>query len=490
MKYKIKNIYKEKENILTFIIILLVSVILCFNFIRFHTVPDTYCVLASEDYYSNVFFSNGRLATGAYLYIGNLLNIPVTVLTVFSAVCSIILLSFSVYILYNAISDKKDDTIIKTIKLLGAYLFVFNPLSIEHFAYVESGIIILGKFLCILSAKKLIIDKKVPIAFLLVIISGICYQGILNIFITTSVLLWVLQRYKAKDQKFFRGGGQLLWVVAISLVTLAVVIITVKGVNKILGTTDSRIGGIDFNRNYISLAFSVSKQAMEATWNLFSKYFIPTVIVVTLILLIIFGKFKNILDYLFVVLIAILSCSIPPLLGQYISIEARIITSIGSIIGISIIILVKSLTQNDKLYKKIIILIFAIMIFGINSVNYINNGIMIYNSNKLEVEDLKNIANTIKEYEETEQKKITKVAFYYDREYEYTYLNYPNNSFTIKSICTSYARKDCVQYFLNEKLTEVNRKEEFYINFKMKNWTSFSKEQLILDDDTVHICVY
>ena len=78
MKYKIKNIYKEKENILTYIIILLVSVILCFNFIRFHTVPDTYCVLASEDYYSSVFFSNGRLATGAYLYIGNLLNIPVT----------------------------------------------------------------------------------------------------------------------------------------------------------------------------------------------------------------------------------------------------------------------------------------------------------------------------------------------------------------------------------------------------------------------------
>ena len=229
---------------------------------------------------------------------------------------------------------------------------------------------------------------------------------------------------------------------------------------------------------------------METTWNLFSKYFIPTVIVVSIILLLILKKFKNILDYLFVVLIAILSCSIPPLLGKYLSIEARIITSIGSIIGISIIILVKSLKQNDKIYKRIIILIFAIFIFGINSFNYINNCIMIYNSNKLEKEELQNIASTIRKYEETEQKKITKVAFYNDIQRENTFLNYPNNSFTIKSICTSYARKDSVQYYLNEDLTEVNQNEELTEYFSMKNWTSFSEEQLIFEDDTVHICVY
>ncbi len=229
---------------------------------------------------------------------------------------------------------------------------------------------------------------------------------------------------------------------------------------------------------------------METTWNLFSNYFIPTVIVVSLILLLIFKKLENILDYLFVVLIAILSCSIPPLLGKYISIEARTITSIGSIIGISIIILVKSLTQNDKIYKRIIILIFSISIFCINSFNYINNGIMIYNSNKLEKEELQNIASTIRKYEETEQKKITKVAFYSDRERENTFLNYSNNSFTIKSICTTYARKDCVQYYLDENLTEINQNEELTEYFSMKNWTSFSKEQLIFEDDTVHICVY
>ena len=190
------------------------------------------------------------------------------------------------------------------------------------------------------------------------------------------------------------------------------------------------------------------------------------------------------------VLIAILSCAIPPLLVKYVSIEARIITSIGSIIGISIIILVKSLTKNDKIYKKIIILIFAISIFCINSINYINNGIMIYNSNKLEKVYLQNIVSTIRKYEETEQKKITKVAFYNDRERESTFLNYPNNSFTIKSICTTYARKDCVQYYLDEDLIEVNQSTEFTKYFSMKNWTSFSTEQLIFEDDTVHICVY
>ena len=202
MKDKIKDICKEKENLLTFLIILLVSVILCFNFIRFHTVPDTYNVLVKKDYNSKTFFIDGRLVTGVYLYIGNLLNIPVTVLTVISAMFGIIFLSLSVHILYKVISDKKDDTIIKIIKLLGSYLFVFNPLSIEHFAYVESGIIVLGKFLCILAAKKLIMDRKVPISFLLVIIAGICYQGILNVFITLSVLLFVLKKNEEKTKKF------------------------------------------------------------------------------------------------------------------------------------------------------------------------------------------------------------------------------------------------------------------------------------------------
>ena len=115
---------------------------------------------------------------------------------------------------------------------------------------------------------------------------------------------------------------------------------------------------------------------------------------------------------------------------------------------------------------------------------------MIYNSNKLEKEELQNIASTIRKYEETEQKKITKVAFYNDIQRENTFLNYPNNSFTIKSICTSYARKDSVQYYLNEDLTEVNQNEELTEYFSMKNWTSFSEEQLIFEDDTVHICVY
>ncbi len=486
MKEKIKSEYKEKENFLIFFSILIVSIILCFNFIRFHTVPDTYCILASEDYYSKVFFVNGRLVTGTYLYIGQLLNIPVVVLATIMGIISIVFLTLSVYILYDVIKNEKDSVIIKIIKLLGAYLFIFNPLSIEHFAYVESGIIIFGKFLCILAAKKLIIDKRKIIPFILVIIAGICYQGILNVFITTSVLFIVLQKDKKLKQKFW----QLVWVGLISLITLIVVILTVKSVNNLLGTVDSRIGGLNSNRNYILLALSVSKSAMEATWNLFSKYFIPTVIVVSIILFITLMRCKNILNYLFVVLVAILSCSIPPLLGKYISIEARIITSVGSIIGISLIILGNSILENDKNYKKIIVLIFAIIIFGINSFNYINNGIMIYNSNKLEEEYLQNIADVIKQYEEANKIKINNIAFYYDKENEYTFLNYPNNSFTIKSIYTTYARRDSVQYFLNEKLTEVNPRKDIFIYFRNKNWTSFSKEQLIFENDTVHICAY
>ncbi len=483
---ELKCKFKEKENLLIFLLILVVSIILCLDFLKFHTVPDTYTILADDNYNSKAFLKDGRIITSAYLYVGKALNIPVQVLAVFMEMVSIVCLSISVYIIYTSIINKNNNYIIKLLILMGSYLYVFNPLAIEHFAYVESGIIILGKLLCIVSAKKLVIQNKKIIPFILVIIAGICYQGILNIFITTSILFMILQKDKNKKDII----KQLIWISIICLITLLIIVGLIKGINGILKTPDERIGKISKDRDYVESLITYTNEAMTRTWNLFSRFLIPNVIMFTIILFIGLQKYKYILKYCIISLIAIFSCTVPILLQTNLSIEARKITSVGAIIGISIILLTCSIIKDKNRIRELLILFFAIIIFSINSCNYINDGIMLSKSNIQEKEYLQNIASEIKKYEEKENKKINVISFYYDRYSKRAFFNFPDNSFNIKSLYTDYARKESIEYFVGHKVKEIEPEEKYQMYFINKDWNEFSKEQLIFEDDKLYLCVF
>lgn len=241
---------KDKENLIIIGIITLLSIILCFNFIKFHTVPDTYDVLEMKQEQSLIFFKDGRIITGAYLYLGSMLNIPIPLLAVMSNIIAIVSQIISVYIIYKALIKKESTNIQKTLILIGAFVTIFNPLSIEYFAYFESGIICLGKMLCVIAAKKLIVDNKIVLPIILVLIASICYQGILNVFITIAMLLLVMQEGKLKEKAKKFG-----FIGFFCLITLFFIIILIKGINNFLGENQGRIGSLSINKNSVILLF-------------------------------------------------------------------------------------------------------------------------------------------------------------------------------------------------------------------------------------------
>lgn len=144
--------------------------------------------------------------------------------------------------------------------------------------------------------------------------------------------------------------------------------------------------------------------------------------------------------------------------------------------------------QNRK--KEIIILVFAILIFCYNTIIYINNGIMLQESNKSEKEYINDIIAEITKYEQENEKTITKVAIYIDRNSQRTSHNYPNNYMTVKTIHTAYANVDFINYYLGRKLEAIDRDEKISQYFWNKEWENFENEQLIFRDDELHLCIF
>ena len=144
--------------------------------------------------------------------------------------------------------------------------------------------------------------------------------------------------------------------------------------------------------------------------------------------------------------------------------------------------------QNRK--KEIIILVFAILIFCYNTIIYINNGIMLQESNKSEKEYINDIIAEITKYEQENEKTITKVAIYIDRTSQRTSHNYPNNYMTVKTIHTAYANVDFINYYLGRKLEAIDRDEKISQYFWNKEWENFEKEHLIFRDDELHLCIF
>ncbi len=475
---KIKNKLKlKKENIITYSIILILSIILCSNFIKFHTVPDTYIMLVEKGYNCYRYFNEGRIVIALFLYFGYLLNIPLQALTVFMAVFSIVCLSSSAYIIYNVFAEKEDSLLKKGIMLIGSMLILFNPLSIEHLAYVESGIMSLGSLLCVMAAKTLVIDNKKILPIITVSLAALCYQGIINIFITVTALFIIFQ-----DSSWKEKIKQFVLMCLCCIIAVLVQVVIIKIVNYNIDAKTSRDIGIWFDKSLLH----ISTVVLINDWNLYPRYFIITVIMVSTISLLITKDIKYTLKYIFAVIIAILACSIPATYVKEMTLgmAARTTTAVGSIIGISVIMLGK------KIDNKIIITLITGVILAVDAYTYINNGVMISISNKLEEEYLQKIVTDVKKYENETGNEIKNICIYYDANPQATFRNFPNNSFTVKALITIYARRHILEYYLERDLMEIEENIETYKYFKTKDWDEYSIEQLIFDEDTLNLCVY
>lgn len=173
-----------------------------------------------------------------------------------------------------------------------------------------------------------------------------------------------------------------------------------------------------------------------------------------------------------------------------INLSARTTNGIGAIIGVSIIYMCQIIPKEGKVFEKIL-LAFSVIIIGINLFDYYNVAYMSQITTAEEQKYVNEINSIMLEYEKENDIILKNVIFFKDKNYIETYNNFEYNTFTTKSLGTSYSRIYCLNYYTKRNLVEFPAQKKVYNElFYDKDWNEFNKEQVQFDGDTVYICLY
>lgn len=173
-----------------------------------------------------------------------------------------------------------------------------------------------------------------------------------------------------------------------------------------------------------------------------------------------------------------------------INLSARRTNGIGAIIGVSIIYMCQIIPKEGKVFE-IILLTFSVIIIGINLFDYYNVAYMSQITTAEEQKYVNEINSIMLEYEKENDIILKNVIFFKDKNYIETYNNFEYNTFTTKSLGTSYSRIYCLNYYTKRNLVEFPSQKKVYNElFYDKDWNEFNKEQVQFDGDTVYICLY
>ena len=157
----------EKKKVLEFLIILILSLIICNGFLRMHYTTDTYKI-TDEGYINYAIkwsFKDGRPIMFVLLLICEFIKIPIGVTNFIFTLAGIIISCISTIIIKNIILNLKSTNSIKNEKivLLLSYLVIFNFMYIEAIYFLEIIIISLSILLYVILILGYLAEHYAPI---------------------------------------------------------------------------------------------------------------------------------------------------------------------------------------------------------------------------------------------------------------------------------------------------------------------------------------
>lgn len=516
-----KNNKKEKniviQNIKTYTIILILSLITCGIFLRFHLVSDTYWNIG-EGYENYKFYplKDGRIINYLMLCVAQFINIPFEIYQLIMVIGSILCYNYAVYILFNFFIQKLNskEKIVRLITFLGSFLIIYNPMTVESFAYTE---MVIPLSIAFFTKAAILLNKQTESksvntikSIIYVVLGSLCYQGTICFFATISIFCFTLN----KDSKFKDWIKCLLKTLMVYLIGITIMVATIYILNRVLGTVRDNIE-ISLNIIYKIKTFIIISiyLLIKIPFNLFQDYLIVMCIITSLIILIIIlrkentkNKIINFLKYIMIVIVSVCSANCILLIQNTISVAARTSFSIGAIIGVSIIYLlfcylnykykIKDNSDNkpreyDNMF--VILLGLSIVFILINMYNYNNLAIQNYITQNQDKIYCEKINECITEYEESSNIKVKKAVFTKEIPYYDTYFNFRENIFTAKGIVTNYSDIHCLNYYTKRDLIKMEKDDYIYNNLYGEDRTNnheFNKNQVKFWEDTVYIRIY
>ncbi len=487
-----------KRHLIVYIMLLMVYLIICSNFLRLHYAQDTYSLIENGyQVYAKHFLVSGRLISASYLYLSSFLNLSIETNLRISYFLGVIFMSTAVFVLYYSIKSRMEKLpFFKEIFLLFASsLVVYQFCSIELLLFAESASMAFAMLMLVLSATLFTSKKKYHylFSFFTVILAGIGYQGVLSLFVPLVFVLLLLDKernFKKTFIKLFTSG--VFYAVSYLIVLLMI---------KFFSNYFNIIGREVFVPNLLYIIktyLHYGKILLIDGIYVLPKYWYSIVLVIVSLILCL-SYYKNRKWYIGIWNVAFLigMCiffSIFPLISmkegtQYV--EPRIVISYGSCFGLLFLYWLINSKISSKIFTSIMTSIMFI-VFISNAIYYVYGSSQMLLTNAIDEIEANLIIKEVERYENLNNTRVENIVILFDKNPCYYAKNVSHfKGLTYRSLAQNWAVPGVLIQYTGRKFNWISTKEEDKLLFMGQDEGYFNPStQLKMVGNTLYYLVY
>lgn len=473
---------KKYKNLFIYLICLVITLIIFIPFLTGHYASDTYNIeaIGYKAYAIDYNLKDGRLIIALFNLIVGKLNLSINLYVFLTLFLALVISNIAVITFEKIIEKyKKPENIEQEIILiLISYVCIFNFMYMDCLNFVESCFMALSILLFIKSANIICQGQKKSLikGGVLAVLATMCYQATTCIFISILFLLTILKNkndIKLILKDIFKGA-------IIVIIALGIDFIAIKIAGFIFNLDQNRvnISTSIIAKNIILIYFNILN-VLDATCNMFPKnwflIYIGLIIIISIVYAIKYNKERSfIYKLLLIIIVSILSSFLLNIISTSSFNSGRTKLSIGITIGIALAFL---FVDGDVFKKQNIFSILFVAVLFSYIVTTIYNYEYLMKSQKdlnvLEKQEIMEICDYIKKYEESNNIKInniTKVLFKNQHSKQY-YKQIPITPFTTSVVRTYEFADRVIRYYLKENVEQKDvdkdsKEVQQYINLK------------------------
>ena len=491
---KKKGIYTQLNYKLLLYCSILMVVFFGVNFgIEFAT--DTYSTFGEADTWKWMLYENGRVLNALVYYLFELLHVPGGYIYKLSYLTALFFGVLSSYLFASPLlSFIKKEWVASFV----AFLTILNFYVIEYFLFIEKGLFLIAIFFCV-AAFRLTLEylKNKKLLYLLpslfcLLMAVFMYQTMLGLFVV--LCLPFIAYYSKSIKEFFSFN---LIVALLYGIPMGIGFFIT---NVILGS--DRVGDPSFQLSNISSVFQSILNISINRWTVVPAYtFLLFFLLCCCLFLmtILYGSKENkeknginILLFLYIILGTYFVSFFPQLTGISSLYLPRVIYPYGAVFGILLtycILAGKNEFQNRAaLYYSLCFILLALscsQYLSFQSV-FIDR----YRCNQSDYYYCQILSYQIEKYEQESGNTIDTICFYNDQNVLWWERGYDESTLNTRAQSCGWSNLTSINHYLEKNYVKGDPQPEYEEYFNQYDWGTYSEEQLIFEENILHLCVY
>lgn len=450
---------------------------------------DTYATFQETNTWQWMLYSNGRIISGLVYYAIETIGLSNGVIYHLSYMLAIVCLWAAMFLLVSLLRKYIANIYLC---ILLAFFTIVNPFFIEYFLFIEKGLFMLAILCSVIAFAamekffRLNSMGQVITAMLCIAITVNIYQIIAALFVLLCMPV-IIKRAKTIKEFFY----------------LNIIVATIYGCNIGISyiVTKFLFNSSRLEEAHISLKsiYWVIKRIFEVTVNKFyhmqrGQFCLLLLIgAMAVILCILFDKrYREAGTYLAVVYLLIGNLFVsffPYFMGISGSYESRIIYPYGCMIGIFLTWSCMDMHQDAK--KNIVVAALALSFMVCAQYLKVQDVFIDrYRCNQADQYLCEIIGEAINKYETQNDIEVEYICFYKDQSVTWYDHGYESSELNVRAQSCGWSRLNSLNYYLDKNFIETEGNKKYFDYFQEFNWDTYCEDQLIFEEDTLHICIY